>query len=90
MSMTTKDTALDLVVERLIEEHDGITIDVARDAVARAWEAVGYFGATGDEDMIGLAHRIADRDLRLRLGLDREVARLDPEDHSNRGAAARD
>jgi hypothetical protein len=89
--MRRRTDALDELVERLVEDHDGaVTAEVARDAMTRAWEAVGYFGATHDADMLQLAHRIADRDLRLRLGLDREAARLDPENHTNRGVHVSD
>ena len=60
---------------------DRVTRDVATACVAQAWEAVRYFGADDDEEIVALAERIADRELRLRLGLEREAARLDPEDH---------
>lgn len=49
--------------------------------VASAWAGARYLGATGDADVGQLIARIAERDLRLRLGLDREAARLDPESH---------
>src|SRR3954462_4364060 len=43
-----------------------------------ALTAVRMFG-TATEEMLARARRIADRDLRLRLGREREVARLGPE-----------
>lgn len=52
--------------------------------VNSAWDAVRLFGADGVEDISAVAGRIAERDLRLRLGLDREAARLDPEKHAPR------
>jgi hypothetical protein len=47
--------------------------------------AVRYFGANADAEMLALAERVAEREIRLRVGLEREVARLDPEDHRARG-----
>jgi hypothetical protein len=44
-----------------------------------AWDAVRLFSASGDDGIASIAARIAERDLRLRLGIDREAARLDPE-----------
>jgi hypothetical protein len=78
---------LSTLVDRLAAEYS-TTPDVARSCVDSAWEAVRYFGATDDAEMIDLAERIAERELRLRLGLEREVARLDPESHSGRRASA--
>jgi hypothetical protein len=86
----TTDAACDrlsVLADRLSAQYS-TSRDVVRSCVGSAWEAVRYFGATGDAEMIDLAERIAERELRLRLGLDREVARLDPESHAGRTAAA--
>jgi hypothetical protein len=64
--------------------------EVAGHCVASAWEAVRYFGATDDAEIVELVERIAERELRLRLGIEREVARLDPENHNRRAAAGTD
>jgi hypothetical protein len=70
------------VVDRLMTTYDGAaTREAAMACVTHAWDAVRYFGATDDESMVTLAERVAERELRLRLGIEREVARLDPEDH---------
>jgi hypothetical protein len=86
----TTDAACDrlsTLVDRLAAEYSTPRVIVSS-CVESAWEAVRYFGATGDSEMIDLAERIAERELRLRLGLEREVARLDPENHSGRRTAA--
>jgi hypothetical protein len=70
------------LIDRLTAEHSPLaTRDDVTTCVTAAWGAVRFFGAGDDEEMLVLAERIAERDLRLRLGLEREVARLDPEDH---------
>jgi hypothetical protein len=82
MTLEATPEPLVALIDKLMAEHGGaVTRDVAASCVTQAWDAVRYFGATGDESMVGLAERIAERELRLRLGLEREVARLDPEDH---------
>jgi hypothetical protein len=63
-----------------MNEYD-VDRQAATTCVSQAWSAVRFFGATADEDMIEMAAGIARRELRLRLGLEREIARLDPEDH---------
>jgi hypothetical protein len=68
------------IVDRLAAGYPA-SRDVVGGCVESAWEAVRYFGATGDAEIVDLVERIAERELRLRLGLDREVARLDPETH---------
>jgi hypothetical protein len=86
----TTDAACDrlsTIVDRLSAEYS-TPRDVARICVDSAWEAVRYFGATDNAEMVDLADRIAERELRLRLGLEREAARLDPESHVGRTAAA--
>jgi hypothetical protein len=86
----TTDAACDhltTIVDRLSAEYS-TPRDVAQICVDSAWDAVRYFGATDDAEMVDLADRIAERELRLRLGLEREVARLDPESHTGRTAAA--
>jgi hypothetical protein len=72
---TLVDTLLDLYGPAATRE--AVTL-----CVAGAWDAVRFVGATGEDDITTLAARIAERDLRLRLGLDREAARLDPENHT--------
>jgi hypothetical protein len=49
--------------------------------VQHARDAVEFVGAADDREVAAVAEQIAERDLRLRLGLDREAARLDPERH---------
>jgi hypothetical protein len=60
--------------------------DVVGSCAETAWEAVRYFGATDDAEVVDLVERITERELLLRLGLEREAARLDPESHTRRAA----
>jgi hypothetical protein len=83
MTIDAASDRLSLVVDRLATEYS-ISRPVVTACVESAWEAVSYFGASGDSGMLELAERIAERELRLRLGLEREVARLDPENHTRR------
>ena len=70
------------LVDRLARKYsDHSTRADVELCVATAREAMAYFGADDDVEMHGVVERIAERDLRLRVGIDREVARLDPEDH---------
>jgi hypothetical protein len=76
---------LTILIDRLTREYAPSAAPViVRSCVDAAWEAVGYFGATDDGEMLDLAELIAERELRLRLGLEREAARLDPENHVGR------
>lgn len=68
------------LVDKLAAQYE-VPTDLATTCVTQAWEAVRYFGAAADDSMVDLVGVIATRELRLRLGLEREVARLDPEDH---------
>jgi hypothetical protein len=77
------------IVDRLAAAYPARR-EIVAGCVESAWEAVRYFGATDDAEMVALADRIAERELRLRLGLEREVARLDPESHTRRTAAEAD
>lgn len=70
------------LVERLFDGYGHrATRDDVTLCVASAWAGVQYVGADNDDEIDRLVSRIAERDLRLRLGLDREAARLDPESH---------
>ena len=85
---------LDAAPARLTQLIDRLTREYAPAAsrgdvehcVASAWDAVVYFSSSDDSEMLDLAERIAERELRLRLGLEHEVARLDPESHASRRA----
>jgi hypothetical protein len=78
---------LTLLIDRLVREYAPAASHAAVQAcVEAAWEAVAYFNSSDDSEMLDLAERIAERELRLRLGLEREVARLDPENHAGRRA----
>lgn len=83
--MTTTDPSpshLTDLVTRLERDYAGrATHEDVVVCVRNAWDAVCFMGAADDGDMRALASRIAERDLRLRLGIDREAARLDPENH---------
>ena len=82
MTLDASAQHLTALIDKLMAAHgDLVTRDAATACVMQAWEAVQYFGASGDAEIVALAERIADRELRLRLGLEREAARLDPEDH---------
>jgi hypothetical protein len=73
---------LTALVERLSERYaDQASYEEVVTAVGQAVGAVDMFGAV-DAEMLELAERIAERDLRLRIGLERDVARLDPETRS--------
>jgi hypothetical protein len=75
-----------LLVDRLAAEYSATASrEVVTMCVESAWMAVRYFGANADAEMLALAERVAEREIRLRVGLEREVARLDPEDHRARG-----
>jgi hypothetical protein len=80
--MATDDVArkpLTVLVERLSTEHEGMATrsDVA--AIVRdAASAVQLFGPP-DDDMLAIVEVIAARELRIRVGLERDGARLDPE-----------
>jgi hypothetical protein len=87
MTIDAAPARLSTLVDRLAAEYS-TPRDIVNSCVGSAWEAVRYFGATDDAEMIDLAERIAERELRLRLGLEREVARLDPETHTGRGTKA--
>ena len=69
------------LTDRLISSYPDATRAEVAGCVTSAEDALGYFGASDDADMMAMAERIAERELRLRLGLEREIARLDPEDH---------
>jgi hypothetical protein len=82
MTTETAPTPLAHLVDQLAAEHgSAVTRDEVAHCVVSARSAVDYFGVTDEAEMVDLVRRIAGRDLRLRLGLEREVARLDPEDH---------
>jgi hypothetical protein len=82
MTIEAPPVRLTALLDRLTSEHAGVATPQEIAACVRgAWEAVRLFGAADDAEMVDVAARIAERELRLRLGLDREVARLDPEDH---------
>jgi hypothetical protein len=85
MTISSACDRLTQIVERLAATYQ-VPREVVSGCVDSAWEAVRYFGATEDAEIIDLAERIAERELRLRLGLEREVARLDPETHTRRAA----
>jgi hypothetical protein len=89
MTISSACDLLTKIVDRLAAAYPAPR-DVAGNCVASAWEAVRYFGATDDAEIVELVERIAERELRLRLGLEREVARLDPENHTRRAAADAD
>lgn len=74
---------LGTLVERLLDTYGpSASREAVTLCVASAWEAVRFVGATEEADITDLAACIAERDLRLRLGIDREAARLDPEKHT--------
>jgi hypothetical protein len=76
---------LTLLTDRLLAEYAPAASRAAvQTCVDSAWDAVAYFNSSDDSEMLDLAERIAERELRLRLGLEREVARLDPESHAGR------
>lgn len=71
------------LVRRLEQRHaPDASTEIVVSAVRRAVDAVRMFGA--DAEILALAEPIAESDLRLRLGLDHEVARLDPERRERR------
>jgi hypothetical protein len=86
MTGTTMPPALSASIDhlRLTYADDGATYGDVIQCVASAWDAVRYMGAVDDVEIATLAGRIAERELRLRLGLEREAARLDPETHTPR------
>lgn len=72
------------LVRQLRSRYRDLSETEAVQAVVRAYQAVAAFGLTGDDEADALWSRCAERDVRLRLGIDREEARLDPEAHPNR------
>jgi hypothetical protein len=86
MTGTTMPPALSAAIDQLRIQYagDGATYGDVIQCVAAAWDAVRYMGAGNDVEITTLAGRIAERELRLRLGLEREAARLDPENHAPR------
>lgn len=75
------------LVDRLCAEHPQISRGEAAVEVLRARDAVGALFLSGAPESAGLLELVARRQLRLRLGLDREAARLDPEHHQRRSPA---
>jgi hypothetical protein len=87
VTLDTAPARLTLLIDRLVREYAPAASRAAVAAcVESAWDAVMYFNSTDDSEMLDLAERVAERELRLRLGLEREVARLDPESHAARRA----
>ena len=80
--MTTESETPPLItplVDRLTSAYAGqVRREEVTSLVADAVAAVQMFG-TVDGELLDMAGRIAERDLRLRIGLEREAARLDPE-----------
>lgn len=56
----------------------------ARQAVERSLRAVALFRLLDDPDAATLWFACAERDVRLRLGVEVEEARLDPQSHAGR------
>jgi hypothetical protein len=76
---------LTLLIDRLVRDYaPAASRSAVQTCVESAWDAVAYFSSSDDPEMLDLAERIAERELRLRLGMEREVARLDPENHAGR------
>ena len=86
MTGTTMPPALSASIDHLRDRYagEGATYGDVIQCVTAAWDAVRYMGADNDVEITTLAGRIAERELRLRLGMDREAARLDPENHAPR------
>ena len=67
------------LVERLAEQYPAAERHEIVRAAATAMSAVDSLALGGDEDATALVAMMTERELRLRLGLDREAMRLDPE-----------
>ena len=77
-------------VESLLERYPALRRGESCQAVMRAREALTLFGLLEDPDAATLWVACADREVRLRLGLEVEVARLDPQSHSARSSLVRE
>jgi len=72
-------------VEALRERYPALDAFEATDAVVRSHEAIQQFGLADHPGADRLLMLSADREARLRLGLERDEARLDPETHRRQG-----
>ena len=68
----------------LASRYPDLGAALALDSTLRAYDALSVFGLTDDEDAFTLWRTIAEREVRLRLGIEREDARLDPQYHPPR------
>lgn len=71
-------------VESLLRRYPALDRSESRRAVVSAYQAVRLFDLLGDPDATMLWFACAEREVRLRLGLDVEEARLDPQSHGGR------
>jgi hypothetical protein len=77
--MTAVHDSIRPLVERLAVEYPAVDRHELVRAAATAVAAVDSLALSGDEDAADLVAMMTEREIRLRLGLDREAMRLDPE-----------
>lgn len=70
--------------ETLLRRYPILEAADARQAVERSLRAVALFGLLDDQDAATLWFACAERDVRLRVGVEVEEARLDPQSHEGR------
>lgn len=70
--------------ETLLRRYPMLEAGEARQAVERSLRAVALFRLLDDPDAATLWFACAERDVRLRLGVEIEEARLDPQSHEGR------
>lgn len=70
--------------ETLLRRYPMLDAAEARQAVERSLRAVALFRLLDDPDAASLWFACAQRDVRLRLGVEVEEARLDPQSHEGR------
>lgn len=71
-------------VESLLRRYPTLDRSESRRAVVSAYQAVRLFDLLGDPDATMFWFACAEREVRLRLGLDVEEARLDPQSRGGR------
>jgi hypothetical protein len=79
IDMTPVHDSIRPLVERLAAQYPAVDRHELVRAAASAVAAVNSLALGGDEDAADLVAMMTEREIRLRLGLDREAMRLDPE-----------
>ena len=77
--MTPVHDSIRPLVERLAQEYPTAQQHELVRAAASAMAAVESMALSDDDEAASLVAMMTERELRLRLGLDREALRLDPE-----------